>query len=388
MTQQDIINELNRIIIGYNINWDTIKVDADRAIMKINSHLGAKYPPLSEIMLSPNHRYTLRLNGVDVPIFPEKYLLTVVIPFIATEVLARDEEFTTIYNKFVMDYENGLFDMFQSEFNKVPLTFRQDKDVGVFFSTETAQHKIHDTVDANLPVFKFRVYYHFNHDFDIDSSYTADYTLYNYGAEAEVLDTTIDSFVEDIYAYTFSGWKRNITGDTITYHAGDTVHITGDIHMYAQWSRKCILKNTNGVVSIPDKSIPITSIVIPPYIEGKLVTGIDTNFDMGTNLVSVTLPKTNLTIYSGAVFNTHLRTLNFPEYDYLRDKPNITLQDEAIMGTSIEVLYLPYSVRNIEADAIKGVPLIQCEVNEQPYGWEDGWYEGIDTEVKWGVVNG
>ena len=141
MTQQDMINELNKMVIGYNINWDMIKYDADKAIMKINSHLGAEYPMMSDIMLSPNHRYTIKYNNMDLPIFPERYILTVVIPFIATEVLARDEEFTTIYNKYAMDFENGLFDMFQNEFNKVLPVFRQDPDVGVFFSKDTKEYE-------------------------------------------------------------------------------------------------------------------------------------------------------------------------------------------------------------------------------------------------------
>ena len=141
MRQIDIINELNKMVIGYNITWDMIKYDADRAIMKINAHLGAEYPMMSEIMLSPEHRYVLSYKNVDTPIFPERYILTVVIPFIATEVLARDEEFTTIYNKYAMDFENGLFDMFQNEFNRVPLVFRQDPDIGVFFDKGIKEHK-------------------------------------------------------------------------------------------------------------------------------------------------------------------------------------------------------------------------------------------------------
>ena len=43
MTQQDIVEELNRIIVGYNITWDRIKYDADRAIEKINNHLGGTF---------------------------------------------------------------------------------------------------------------------------------------------------------------------------------------------------------------------------------------------------------------------------------------------------------------------------------------------------------
>ena len=41
MLKQRDIERLNRLTIGYNITWDDVKYDADRAIDKINAFLGS-----------------------------------------------------------------------------------------------------------------------------------------------------------------------------------------------------------------------------------------------------------------------------------------------------------------------------------------------------------
>ena len=394
MTQQDIINELNRMVIGYNINWDMIKYDADRAIMKINAHLGAEYPMMSAVMLSPQHRYTIKVGNRDVPIFPERYILTVVIPFIASEVLARDEEFTTIYNKYVMDFDNGLFDMFQNEFNKVPPVFRQDKDVGVFFSKDIKEYKIHEDRDRDLPTFEFKVYYHFNaKDYYPLQQFTIDTQRYKYGTDAVVLDATIKNFINDIDAYRFLGWSTSPTGETIMYNADDIItNITEDVHLFAQWDKQCVLAITQlGVLSIKDDyKSSLNTLIIPPYVDGILVRTIAKDFNKDAdNLVSVTLPRTNLTIESYAFNNTALKTLILPSYDYLRNYPSrITLKEHAIEAHSLTHLYIPYSVSNITKGAINNVPVIRCEIETIPTSWEDGWYTGTDIDVEVGVANG
>ena len=195
MTQQDIVNQLNRLAVGYNITWEDIKYDADRAIMNINNRLGAKFPMMSQVLVGSNVSYELDTAYGSVPIIDDKYILTVIIPFIASEVLARDEEFTTIYNKYLMDYENGLFDMFQYEFNRIPLAFRQSKDVGVFFGYDTPQRKIHDTIEKNLPLFKFKIYYHLNVDYNTLDNFTFDNNLYDYGVDITVKAPTVTQVI-------------------------------------------------------------------------------------------------------------------------------------------------------------------------------------------------
>lgn len=398
MRQIDIINELNKMVIGYNITWDMIKYDADKAIMRINAHLGAEYPMMSEIMLSPEHRYTIRTNSVDVPIFPERYILTVVIPFIATEVLARDEEFTTIYNKYAMDFENGLFDMFQNEFNRVPLVFRQDPDIGVFFDKGIKEHKKRVTMDKNLQEFKFNVYYHFNSDaYPSTLPFTTDSNKYDYKSEMIVKASTVTSFIKGLYYYSFKGWSLNpeCTQVDRLYVSTDKITVLNDIHLYAQWTETCVLSCTaDGVVSLKSAyKDKITSLEIPTYVpmsgsNGTVrVTAFDTNFTEGaTKLVYVSLPKTTFTIKSGAFNNNNIRTLLLPPYDYLRETPQITIEENGIKSNNIEYLYIPYSVTTMSANAIQGVQKIQCERDTKPNDWESGWTSC--TDVDWGVANG
>ena len=396
ITQQDMIDELNRIVIGYNITWDAIKNDADRAIMKINAHLGAEYPMMSAVMLSPRHRYTIKCDGIDHPIFPERYILTVVIPFIATEVLARDEEFTTIYNKYAMDFENGLFDMFQNEFNKVPVEFRQDKDVGVFFSKDIAEHKIHEERDAQLPKFLFNVYYHFNHDYYPSTKpFTIDTKKYKYGESVTVLEPTISKFIQGIDCYEFLGWALD-TNTTVVHQANDKINnIHSDVHLYARWKVTCVLNISNGVLSInPTYAQDVTTLIIPPYVKGQHVEVIAQGFDQDAiNLISVKLPRNNLTISTDAFTQPSLHQLILPSYDYLRDFPqDVRIQTDAIHGTSIPYLYIPYSISVISENAISGVLKIQCEIESNPSSWATNDADEITwtdcQHIDWGVANG
>lgn len=386
MTQQDIVEELNRIIVGYNITWDSIKYDADRAIEKINNHLGAKFPLMSDVLLGPQHKYALLMNGSYVPIFNKKYILTVVIPFIATEVLARDEEFTTIYNKYLLDFENGLFDMFQYEFNRVPLTFRQPKDVGVFFEYDTPQRKIQDDAMKNLPVFKFKVHYHLNAEFDIDVPFTFDNNLYDYGSKATVLDATVKEVIDGLYTYKFEGWEwHNDKFNTVNINTGATLDILGEIHLYAVWNKTCVLGWDGNNLVIKNKNI--VTLNIPKYVEGKLVTEIPTDFTKDCKkLIHISLPKTNLTLSSNAIVGTTIQSLEFPKYDYIRETPNIKLVVDSIMDTSINYLYIPYSIKTIGSYSIQGIPNISCEVDRKPEGWVSGWTDS--TNIEWGVTNG
>ena len=396
MTQQDIVNELNRIVIGYNITWDKIKVDADKAIMKINAHLGAEYPMISQIMIAPHHRYTLKINGMDTPIFPERYLHTVVIPYIATEVLARDEEFTTIYNKYAMDVENGLFDMFQNEFNKVPLVFRQDKDVGVFFAPGIKEHKIHEQRNVELPEFKFNVYYHFNmKGYTPDRPFTSDIKKYDYNSNVIVKAPTFDYFINGIYYYEFLGWT--LSPDDNELIAVDTVvPVLSDIHFYAKWQKTCMLTvdNLGAVRVVSGYEDKVTCLSIPRFIEGKLVKIIPESFASNCpNLLTVILPRTSLTISNNAFRGcANLYRLILPEYDYLRDYPNVSIGSNIIQYTNIDYIYIPYSVTTMGDNALinDNLKKIQCEIESAPASWSLLW-AGSDLDqvkIEWGVANG
>ena len=253
MTQQDIVNQLNRLVVGYNITWEDIKYDADRAIMNINNRLGAKFPMMSQVLVGSNVSYELDTIEGNIPIIQDQYILTVVIPFIASEILARDEEFTTIYNKYLMDYENGLFDMFQYEFNRIPLAFRQSKDVGVFFGYDTPQRKVHDTIEKNLPLFKFKIYYHLNADYDAPDNFTFDNNLYDYGTSITVKAPTVTQFIKDHYLYTFCHWSTSPDDTNAkTYNANNVVtNINGIVHLYAVWLKESIIDiDSTGTITL------------------------------------------------------------------------------------------------------------------------------------------
>ena len=54
MTRDEIVASVNRLSVGYNVTWHEIAEDADEAIHRINSYLGAEYPLMSDILTEPN----------------------------------------------------------------------------------------------------------------------------------------------------------------------------------------------------------------------------------------------------------------------------------------------------------------------------------------------
>lgn len=133
MKRSELITELNRMTLRYNLTWSDIKSDADKAIHQVNNLLGTDYPMLSKIMLSDNSEYSERVDDEDVPIIKDVYFYSVIIPFMAMEILARDEEFTTIFSKYQQEFMQGKFQMFSNEFNHVPDRYKRRRVEGVFF---------------------------------------------------------------------------------------------------------------------------------------------------------------------------------------------------------------------------------------------------------------
>ena len=241
MTRDEIVASVNRLSVGYNVTWHEIAEDADEAIHKINSYLGAEYPLMSDILTEPNSIYAVK-QVVDgqvklISIFPDIYIRTIVIPFIASEILSRDEEFTTIYNKYAMDVENGLFTMFQNEFNRVPHLFRQKDTTGVFFPED--YEKVHPEIDRSTRYVEneFHIRYHLNQDDIIytgasipNDKYTwqETYTLFNIDPTEEYLSTDYAHY------YKFDRWYKDAMYSAEASGSG-TIH--SDIDVYARWSR-------------------------------------------------------------------------------------------------------------------------------------------------------
>lgn len=435
LSRQDIVKRLNHLTLRYNLTWDDVKYDADRAIAKINNHLGTIFPVMSRVLLTPDSTYTFRSSTVD-PVTGEvneagersylsshadlgdEYILNIVIPFIATEVLARDEEFTTVYNKYLIDIENGLFDMFQKEFNRVPYTFRQPTEQGVFFGKDTAQNKIvHDNVEQ-LPTTKFRVIYHLNLD---DAGITAgcslpvDNNAYSLGETAEVMMAATEPLItaEGLHAYEFVGWTRSPQVGVAEYPVGaaHTLDMLTDRHMYAVWNKIDTIGVYNGNVYVKNEyKAYIHTLVIPTSYNGAVIeqipsyftkcsyaTGshvVETEYEM-TNLSHVILP-TRLEIIKAHAFDD-VESLEEVEFQYVSGaSPDITIETYAFTNVpSLDNLRIPTNVNTVAIDAIRSIGRTYGDLDvylpfdhgSRPVGWDADWVNW-DVEVKNGDSEG
>jgi hypothetical protein len=416
LTQQQIVNRLNQLTLHYNLTWADVMYDADKAIARINAYLGTIYPKMSDVLRSPEDRYVVRVDGIDHPYFPEHHIHSVVIPFIAMEVLARDEEFTTIYNKYAAELEDGLFTMFQQEFNKVPLAFRQQPDQGVFFAADTAQGVIQRNDTVNLPVFKFRVYYHVNNSDIVLSAGTSlqfvqDTHAYLYNEEAIVKGWNIDLLsLDGATAYHFEGWVRNkaqITEEVIL--EGATLEIKSDVHLYAKWSKVSTMTiDVLGMVTLKDEyKLSLSNLVIPDMVNNIPVRSIASNFLMdsvveGTrnafNLQTIVLPKFLAHIYNSAFKNFKGTSIILPETQIMSGFYNgLTIEADAFAATpNLRSIILPLNVWAIETGAFPVVDnkhlVIRARVLQinKPVDWQDGWYAPSNSgasytvDVVWG----
>lgn len=133
MKRRELLKLLNKETLRYNLTWEDVKDDCDRAIIQINGLLGADFPKMSSRLTSEDAEYSDRIDEVDVPIIKDAYFYSIVIPFVSMEVLARDEEFTTVFSKHQQDLMQGKFKMFSSEFNHIPDRYKRTRVEGVFF---------------------------------------------------------------------------------------------------------------------------------------------------------------------------------------------------------------------------------------------------------------
>jgi hypothetical protein len=379
ITQQEIVDRLNQLTMKYNLTWNDIKYDADKAIMKINSYLGAKYPKMSQVLLTPTSVYALGYtddmdgdgdNDGDYTlyeIFPDDYIHSIVIPFIAMEVLARDEEFTTIYNKYGVELEDGLFTMFQNEFNNIPLVFRQNPNQGVFFASESAQGRVQRNKEADLPVFKFRVYYHINNSEIVLSSdtlinFVSDSTAYLYGDTAVIKDWNTQLLSCDgTKVFRFTGWSKNkneVTTDN--FRPGSSVVMFSDLHLYANWTEISTLSidRLNGTVYIKEEYIhSLTTLIIPEYVNNIPVTTIPTYFLFGAERNAGHLPNnTDGSVLNSTNYAERLQKIVLPKtIRYINEKAF-----SCFCGTSIIIPEIPltpvYDGITIDVDAFEYTP--------------------------------
>jgi hypothetical protein len=408
LTQQELVDRLNQLTLHYNLTWFDIKYDADKAIDKINSYMGTIYPKMSDVLSSPTSTYSIPVGGVNHPYFPEHYLHSVVIPYVAMEILARDEEFTTIYNKYMTELEDGLFNMFQREFNKVPLAFRQQPDQGVFFASESALGRIARNNLADLPVFKFKVNYNVNNaDIVLNTAFVKDEKAYLYNEVATILDWNIDVLSYDgTKVYHFLGWGRNRNEVTVSpIQAGATMIMTADVNLYAQWEVINTLTITPaGEVALKDLYMgSLTYLIIPDTISGIPVRSIKSNFLMNLsggghaiNIQTIILPHFLTHIRSNAFNGFQGEHIILPETLISSTYPGITIEINAFTATpSLTNITIPLNVTHIAAGAFPVVNhkhlTIRCRRFQTPTpdGWINGWYAAsggtnYTVEVVWG----
>jgi hypothetical protein len=216
-----------------------------------------------------------------------------------------------------------------------------------------------------------------------------DLKKYKYGSSVIVQESTVHEFIKDIYAYEFQGWCLTPDGYTLIQAGEEILNVTSDVHLYAKWSKICVLDvNATGVLTMnPKYAHKVKHLDIPTIVQGTRVSAIAENFAVNaTNLISVSLPRVELTINFCAFESASLQRLVLPSYDYLRDYPRtFTIKTGAIKAPNMDYLYIPYSVSNIESLGVIDVKQIHCEIESKPSGWAEDWTNC--TMVDWSVVN-
>lgn len=425
LTQQELIDRLNQLTLRYNLTWFDIKYDADKAITKINSFLGTKYPKLTQYLKTPTDTYSIPQPGEDsngneiiteYEIIKEEYFHSVIIPYIAAEILARDEEFTTIYNKYLLEMQEGLYDMFQKEFNSVPFEFRQNPDQGVFFALDTAQGIIqHNERNLNIPTFKFRInYYPDNNNLYLPpgNSFPIDTKVYLYDELATIKYPTAGfnefAAIDGQKIYTFNGWTREHSASGVTSTNGytlaqleviptPTIVMRADLNLYAYWSSINTLEITSlGLVNISTAArSKLVNLIIPRVINNVISKTIRSYF-----ITNPTAPNPDL-LTQGIYLPESILELQANAFDgfkghtILLNQGLTTIRANAFANTpSLFEIVIPDSVTTIEAGAFPVVAnkrlIIKTRVLEinKPAGWVNGWYanntNNYNVEILWG----
>lgn len=396
MTQQEILDRLNQLTLRYNLTWRDVKYDADKAIIKINNFLGTMYPKMSVVLTHAQATYTFRSDAIEIPYFPEQYIHTVVIPYIATEILARDEEFTTIYNKYLMEVDEGLFQMFQNEFNRVPLAYRQQPDQGVFFGRDTALADLDHNQVVSLPVHKFKIHYYINNNAVVMTPGTewidtSEAVLYGETQTVRGFEGTLVD-IAGLYYYTFSGWTKDIAAtQTATVDIDSVLTLITDVHLYAVWNKQPVFSITNSVISVRSETPDhiLTRIVLPNMYEGRQILSISSYFLANQeNVNEIYLPSSLTTIQQNA-FNGYLGE-------------TVVIHPQPLANTVVSIgIYAFTNIPNMTAIVIPGhvttivneafalgeqvfTIYVQRTEDNIPNTWDASWETGTNVTTVWG----
>lgn len=392
-TQQDLVHRLNQLTLRYNLTWFDIKYDADLAIEHINNFMGTKYPPISLYMTHSDATYTFRASKHNVPIFPDRYMHSVVIPYIAIQILTRDEEFTQVYQKYQQDLDDGLYQMFHNEFNRVPYEFRQNPDQGVFFSPESADEARriknfnHHNRRKDLPSPKFRVSYYPNNDEALLTvKFVEDMHGYKYGDTVKVKGFSSYLYSTDgLIRYSLQGWTYDKGNTSTELHTNDEFEIINDTNLFALWDRYVTIEVNSGIVTIKNKAEDkLRRLRIPERVYGRRAEIIPADFAKNADLLEVLeLPPSLKLIRSDAFNEFNGTTILFNETEQLE---SVTIEKNAFINMpNLTSIVIPTNVTKIKAGAFKrtndNVLTIYVRFLKEnvPAGWEEGWHD-IDPD--------
>ena len=380
LKQSDIVERVNRLAVGYTVHWDDIKYDADKAIMKINDFLGANFPPMSKILDRQEATYSVR----GVQIIKDQYILSIVVPFIAMEILARDEEFTTVFNKFAQDVDDALFSMFQREFNNIPSVFLQSGDVGVFFPNTSSIAE--GVSDKGIDVFRFSVQYALNNA-NIVGTVRAfvDTTSYKYRDHFTVMDMPTREIIssDGVFVYKFVGWYGQ---DGREYPVGTVYELLDDVILTARWEKFHTLSvNNHGLVSIKEPYVSlIKNLSIPSHIEGRTVRRLTPGFfAQSPQIESIRLPNTFQELDNSMVSHFKGSALYIEPFGVPMSIASGTFEG---VCPNLKTIIIPKRVNAIGPNAFAFVDgrVVYCEILEQnkPQDWDMYWDNGV--RVEWG----
>ncbi len=129
MNKIQILERINQQVYEGLYLLEDIEQDLDDSIDAINESLNSKFPYFTEVLEEDDTEYTYDLNGVQVPIFPFKYIRSVCINYVIAELMRREDEFGSLYQTASLKYAAALDTMFRDYFNRVPEIF-QDTEGG------------------------------------------------------------------------------------------------------------------------------------------------------------------------------------------------------------------------------------------------------------------
>ena len=129
MTRDQIVGRINQKMYEGLYTFEDIKYDLDDAIIVINNTLNTKFPMISDKLTEPSSEYVYydEEEEKDKPIFPDKYMNTVVVEFVVAALFRREGEFGNEFNTATGAHERAISAMFRDYFDQVPEEFIDDE---------------------------------------------------------------------------------------------------------------------------------------------------------------------------------------------------------------------------------------------------------------------